>query len=82
MQPPSDPAPDAPASAGSGDSSGSAGAAGGDEAPSMGSGEVGEGDPPRWKPRQCAAGGPINADPSFWLMLGLSGLVLRRRARR
>jgi uncharacterized protein (TIGR03382 family) len=35
-----------------------------------------------WLKRGCSAGGPISSDPVGWIALGLTALVLRRRARR
>lgn len=79
VEPPSDPAPGASGAAGNGGSDNAAET----EPTSVGSGEVGDDDVDEagGAPGLCAAGGPINADPSTWLLLGLTALVLRRRAR-
>jgi hypothetical protein len=73
-----------------GSGAGGAGGAGGASAPGEGSGSSDEDDDDHghghglfgWLRRGCSAGGPISGDPVGWLALGLTALVLRRRARR
>jgi len=80
-----------PAAAGSGSTGNSGpGAGGAGGGPATGGGDShGESDDDHdhghhlgWLKLGCSAGGPIGADPSGWLALGMVTLLLRRRARR
>jgi uncharacterized protein (TIGR03382 family) len=71
-----------------GSGSAGVGGAGGASAPGESGGSSDEDDDDHghglfgWLRRGCSAGGPISSDPVGWLALGLTALVLRRRARR